>query len=748
MDGSSRTEMIGPMRKNEPVAPRARLWPASTSILLLLVGLILSAVSLVAVVSVGPAPWHGARDAELRATYEAYQDTGTLLIKATGSGSYGVQAAAPGPLTFATWDDDPGAYIIASLMSDITGSDNPYYGLMLAQGLLVALPLLFLPTAVARMFKRARAGFALLLIPVVLWAVNHGAVLLGTEYGLSDSVSTLRVYALYGMAASFAFLSLTLIFFLSTYRLRLRVLIGATLAIGVLAGFGNLTRSLSGMGVAAAVGVLWWLSVRGRLRWVAAVSASLIAITLATVVSTGVMSAINTTRVATTGQSITDLPNAHAAWHSLYLGLSYPQPLTDAPSTFDVTWSDEFAWEKAKEVDPGVLIQSEKYDDVLKGLYFDKVLADPVGAAKLYVVKAMFVVQHFGAMIAFIVIGLVAILMRIRQLRRPVATVLIISFPTFVLGLIPPVLVMPMLYYYSELSAVLGLLTAVSLGGLVWWLTSIPSLVRETERKRLRERNVPEPRPLRDGAGVNAIIPCHDVDDTVTRTINAVGAQLVAGDELIIVHSAATDATRARLNQLVEGWPHAALLRYLQSPAGLGDALRAGALTSSGRWLTFIFGENPQLDKDVFSTFVRGNNSIVLATTGAPRSNDRRDWRGPRVSRLGRLIREASLRTYGIDGHDTVTVAADWGRSFAEVSRESNFLWLDELVMTATSQGLTIITAPQRADSVAETTPRWVRFADGWRSLYGVARLALRRDEFRDEVWTQEPVVEIKALQT
>ena len=275
------------MTKPESLQSSNRLWPRSTSLLLLLVGAMLSAISFAAVVNMGELAWHPARDAELRATYEAYQDTGTLLIKPTGSGSYGVQAPAPGPLTSATWDDDPGSYLIASLMSHVTNSNSPYPGLALAQAFLVAIPLLWLPMAVARTLKSAPAGYALIVLPAVVWLVNYGTILLGTEYGLADSVSTLRVYALYGIAASLAFLSISLILLLSTYRLRTSVLITATLLIGVIAGFGNLSRSLSGMGVAATVGILWWLHVRGRWRWAAAGLASIIAIVLAVTIQNG-----------------------------------------------------------------------------------------------------------------------------------------------------------------------------------------------------------------------------------------------------------------------------------------------------------------------------------------------------------------------------------------------------------------------------------------------------------------------------
>ena len=51
-----------------------------------------------------------------------------------------------------------------------------------------------------------------------------------------------------------------------------------------------------------------------------------------------------------------------------------------------------------------------------------------------------------------------------------------LALPTLAIGLLPPVIVMPMLYYFSELVAGLGFLSAVALGGLVWvaasWSTS------------------------------------------------------------------------------------------------------------------------------------------------------------------------------------------------------------------------------------------------------------------------------------
>ncbi len=447
-----------------------QLWSRSTTILLLAVGIFLGLASVGVVYSMGQLPWHGARDAELRATYETYLSTGVLLVKPTGSGSYGVQAPTPGPIAAAAWDDDPGAYIVASLLGPITGLGTPYPGLMMTEGLLLALAWVGLPTAVARVFRSPRAGFALLALPPLLWLLNHGAVLIGTAYGLSDEISATPVYALYGITASLAFLSLSLMLLLSTFKLSVRTLITITLAIGLLAGFGNLFRSLSGFGVALAIGVLWWLNTPRHRRWFLAVLAALSAVLLAVIVQNGVMAAINTTRVEATGQTIQELPDAHAVWHSMYMGLSYPEPLGGGESRFGVTWSDEYGWAKAREISPDVVIASEEYDEILSDLYWGEVSADPLGAVAQYAQKSVHVLAHFAGMIALIVVGFVLAFTIRGPHRRAAAAALAIAVPTAVLGLAPPVLVMPMLYYYSELTAALGLLFAVALGALVWAL--------------------------------------------------------------------------------------------------------------------------------------------------------------------------------------------------------------------------------------------------------------------------------------
>ncbi len=192
------------------VRESGRPWPRATHLLLQGTGVLLAALTFFTVLGMPELPYHPARDLELRATYDTYRETGVPLVKVNGTGSwYGAVEGAG--LTKAAGDDDPGSYLIASWMSHLTGSDSPYTGLGWVMALLCALPMLILPVTMARVFQRARAGLAMLALPAVTWLVNGGTVLVGTEYGLSDQVSPVRVYALYGLPAALLFASLVLL---------------------------------------------------------------------------------------------------------------------------------------------------------------------------------------------------------------------------------------------------------------------------------------------------------------------------------------------------------------------------------------------------------------------------------------------------------------------------------------------------------------------------------------------------------
>ena len=730
-------ELTEPIR-HEPVnhrAPGARLWPRSTSVLLLIVGAILGVGSFAVVMNMPDLPWHPARDAELVATYQSYRESGVLLVKHSGSGSNYAQAPSPGQWTSAAGDDDPGSYLVASLMSHVTNAASPYPGLKIAIAVLCGMPLLLLPLSIARLFSRARAGYSTLLLPAVMWLINHGTILIGTEYGLSDNTSPTRVYALYGFAASMAFLSLTLLLYFSTLRLRLGTLIGVSVVLAVLGGAGNLMRSLSGFGIAAAVGALWWLNRRGRGRWLQAAGATVVAVAIAFMLPIGVMNAVDSGRAAATGQSLSELPDSHGVWHPLYLGLSYPQPITGEPSVFGITWSDEFAWNKAREVDPDTVIASASYDAIMKTLYLKQIEERPSAALVLYGQKALYTIKYFGGMIAVVLIGFCLAVQRRGVHRKRLGAVLLLTAPTIAIGLVPPVLVVPLLHYYSELSAALGLLVAVGLGALIWVMTSMPSHVRAAERAKIAARLAELSQACR-AASLTVVVPTRNGADVIRETVESFARVLSGNDEIVVIENGSTDSTTAILEIMEGEWQYTCRLGVLHSPPGLGIALRAGVLASGGARVLLSADDLPfgLSDLDQFRQLPR-DSMLAIGSKAHPASNVHRSVRRTFQSRVFRIMREAILGSSVGDSQGTFWVDGDWCRLFAAFSRETGLMWTSEMVLAAEQQGVPIwevpVTLRQGHDSVAS------RFhpGDAVRGLRGLVRLGLQKDDYIKDDW-------------
>lgn len=719
------------------VRPWNRPWPRATSALLALVGVVLAGVSFVVVLAMPDLPWHGARDLELIATYETYRETGVLLIKPEGTGSWYTQAPTESGLTSAAWDDDPGSYLVASLMSHVTRSDSPYPGLRAVMALLVALPLLVLPTAVARIFRRARAGYALLALPAAMWLVNGGTVLVGTEYGLVSDSSPTRVYALYGLAASTAFAGLTLLVYVATKRLGVRGLIALTLVVGVLGGVGNLMRSMSGAGVALGVGAVWWLHSSGRLRVLRAVAAVAVALAISFAVPSGVMSLIDQSRAQATQQPVSLLPDAHGVWHPLYLGLSYPEPVTGQVSPFGIPWSDEFGWSQAWSVDDTVLIASAEYDAILKDFYLDEVRAQPGAAARLYVAKLAYTVKHFAAMLVVVLVGIGLAQRRPGPHRPVVMAVFLITLPTLAVGLAPPVLVMPLLYYFSELSAALGILFSVGLGGLAWVVTSLPSHVRAAERAKVAGR-LQELSQAPAAQSLSVVVPTRNGAEVVAPTVEALAGRLTAQDEIVVVENGSTDATSGVLARLEDGWSHPCRLVVLHSDPGLGVALRAGVLASTGDRLLLTADDLPfgLSDLEQFRQ-LPADRAVAVGSKAHEGSTVHRSPRRAFQSRVFRTLRSALLHSAVGDSQGTFWVDGTWCRMFAAFSRETGLMWTTELVLAAEQQGIGIVEVPVALDDRHERVTSRFTPRDALVGLRGLLRLALQKDDYMQDDWVR-----------
>jgi hypothetical protein len=722
---------------------RSRPWPAATHALLVGAGVLLALFMFVIVMNMPDLPYHPARDAELRATYDSYAETGVPLVKVNGTGSWYGTVEGEG-LTKAAGDDDPGTYLIASWMSHLTGSGSPYPGLRWVMAVLCALPMLILPITVARVFGRARAGLAMLALPFVTWLANDGAVLVGTEYGLYDQTSPVRVYALYGLPAALLFFSLVVLAYTVTRRPGRGVLVAVSLVLVALATTSNLLRSMSGLGIAASIGVLWWVAWRGRHRWAVAAGASLVAAVGAMWLPGVVMDRVDASRERVISPAVAKLPNAHGLWHPLYLGLSYPQPINGEPSRFDVTWSDEFGWAKAREIDPDVVVASKEYDAIIKDLFLEEVLANPWGAVRLYAAKALYTVKHFAALLVLIALAGFALRRRVGPHQALLVPLSIAAVPLLALGMLPAVLVMPMLYYYTELIAALGFLSALALGGLVWAGSTLPSVVRVDERKTARDRATVAERE--SGARLSVVIPSRNGVAVLPHTLEQFAGVLGAEDELIVVENGSTDDTTALLDSIAETWKHSTPLTVLHSEPGLGNALRTGVLASRGERLLLTDDDLPFGFSDL-AIFRELPRDVVLAigskahpATRAPRSVRRRVQ-----SRVFRWLRTALLHSAVGDSQGTTWVDGPWARSFAAVSRETGLIWTVELVLAAEQQGIEVWEVPVQLDDAHDTRASRFRPRDAYIAVLEIWHLAVRKDDYSGQAWlTPGRVIELE----
>lgn len=716
---------VPPRRSPRSVRDEGRPWPRATQALLLAAGAVLALGTFWTVLAMPDLPYHPARDLELRATYATYVETGVPLVKENGTGSWYGQLPGGG-LTKAAGDDDPGSYLVASWMSHVTGSESPYPGLRWVTALLCALPMLILPVTVARVYGRARAGMAMLALPPLMWLVN-GTLLVGTEYGLSDKVATTAVYALYGLPASLIFLSLVLVAYAVTRRPGVRAAIGWTIVLILLATFGNFLRSLSGAGIAMAAGVVWWVAWRGRLRWAVAAAAAAVSVAAAFWLPGVAMDRIDAQRDPVVSAETSKLLDAHGTWHPLYLGLSYPQPITGEPSRFGIEWSDEFGWMKAREIDPDVVVSSAEYDHIIKDLFLAEVESAPLATLGLYLAKTLYTVKHFAAMIVVILAATVMVWRRRGPHRSTLRQLGAAAVPVLLLGLVPPVLVMPMLYYYTELVAALAFLTALALGGLVWTLSTWPSVVRLDERSRALRHAAAGTGGT--GNGLSVVVPLEARATALDPELDDLASRLSAADEVIVVRHGPSDGTPGAPDPVVAGWDHAARVVALSSEPGPGRALRTGVLASTGSRVLLAAAHAP-LRADDLEAFDQVADSTVLAV-GSQQAADR----GAGRPRTPAWLREALLHTEVDDSRGTYLVDGPWARSFAAVSREDGPLWTAELVLAAEEQGVQVEEVPVPPSGAVDAGAGDRTWRDRAVAAAGLLRLAVRRDDYSGHEW-------------
>lgn len=632
-------------------------------------------------------------------------------------------SSAPGPLApraTGIASGSPGFDLLLEAFGG-AGSESAWRAVSVVLAAMIAVPSFWMPLAIARIFRRARAGYVYLFLPLLLWLLNDGTILIGTEFGLYDDVVGARVPVSLGMVAAATFLGLSVALLLSTRALTGAGLAGATALLLLLACGAAMFGWLAGIAVGATVAVLWWHNLSARPRHLLPALAVTVLVCAAAVGT----SQLASLAVPAGAESTVAAPD-EGMWQDLYSGLSYPRSTTGGPSDAGVEPSDvpdaDIDWQAA---------------------YADAVAHDPGQVVAIYFQKALDLVKHYGAMIIVVIVGFVLALTRRAGQRRSLFTAFLIAAPSLLLGAIYAIATIPTPFHLSILSAGLGYLVAVALGALAWSITSMPAHVRAAERNRMSGRQVQANSPAEAATTsfeLSFIIPTRNGADVLPETLKLLGAELKDGDEVIIVENGSTDDTTAVVEAIAQEWPHASAVVLTHSAPGLGEALRAGVLASRGRRLLlsaddlpFGFTDMAEFEKLPASTVV------AVGSKAHPDSVVTRSRLRTIQSRIFRFLRSSLLQSRVGDSQGTLWVDGDWGREFALASREDGLMWTTELVLAAEQQGHRVAEVPVVLAPRHETGASRFKIGDAWKSFVGFTRLAVYKDDYAGEDWVRSP---------
>jgi hypothetical protein len=543
-----------------------------------------------------------------------------------------------------------------------------------------------------------------------------------------DTYSGLRVYGLYGISASFVFLSLSLIALASTYRQTRTSMIALTVFFGAMAGAANLNRALSGVTIVGAIVVLWIFHTSSWRKLYIPVAAGICALLVAFSFQLGVMGFVNQHRAAVIGTSMSNLPEGHGTWHPLYLGLSYIGANKDTPSPFGVMWDDKFAWEKAKTVDPNVIPASSEYDQIIKSLYLQEVKNHPVWALTMYTQKAVDTLHQVIWPLLFIALVTILLFRRAKKSGKQLVRIIALALPAILYGLVPPILVYPMRYYESELTAALSLLICVSLGGLVLMLTTKRPVGVKSETVESLADLAAEP-----DCDISVVVPSRNGSCSLPKTLETLRTSLSSCDEIVVVENGSTDETWQVLRELQSSWPEGGVRLILaQSPPGLGNALREGVLTSHGARCLLTADDLPfgMSDLDEFRKCNSPPN-VVIGSKGHPNSRVERSSRRTSMSSVFRQLRRTFLNSTVSDSQGTFWVDGSWAREFAATSREPGLLWTTELVLASESQGLEVGEVPVTLVAEHEQVASRFGLSDAVSSVYRTLKLSGYKDYYQ-----------------
>lgn len=219
---------------------------------------------------------------------------------------------------------------------------------------------------------------------------------------------------------------------------------------------------------------------------------------------------------------------------------------------------------------------------------------------------------------------------------------------------------------------------------------------------------------------LSIVVPCHNAETILKKTIVYLHSELNAGEELILIENGSTDNTMSALKDLF-GTGNSQNVKILQSPKGIGLALKHGIQNASGEIIVFMGDDLPFGLQEL-------NLARRLDVTGKYfiLSKYHGNIRGLGLRRLQGLIfiflRELILSPNVKDSQATFFGDSRIIKKLARASKQSGFLVTLEFISIARKSGTEIVEIPCEA-LATPIRPTTLKFRDVLQMFVGLFQI-------------------------
>lgn len=238
---------------------------------------------------------------------------------------------------------------------------------------------------------------------------------------------------------------------------------------------------------------------------------------------------------------------------------------------------------------------------------------------------------------------------------------------------------------------------------------------------------------------LSVVIPAHNSAAVIGDTVARIRERLHGtAAEIIVVENGSSDETLATCRRIADSWDGGALaFSVLQSPKGMGNALRTGILASRGTTLVltaddlpFGFDDLEGLDRIEISAGGR-RPPVIIGSKAHPDSRVDRGLLRSVLTRGFAVLRRLTLGMRTGDPQGTLIIDGELGRALAPTLEEPGFLFTTELVHVVELMGIRPVEVPVRLRPAhryhASRVSTWDALAMG----VGLLRLRQRHPSLR-----------------